>query len=169
MTSKTTRYSIDPLKIREVPHGRTWLFVGKRNAGKTTALRDVLFHRQEFLQFGIAIAGSAGSAKAIRSFHPDSFIIETWDREYIQNFWNYVKKVNGKRLRHNQTMINFYVILDDCGFDVKIWSDPLMKEFFQNGRQYALDIFACLQYVKNIGPSIRGQIDYAFLFKGDYF
>jgi hypothetical protein len=163
--SRTTRYTIDPLKIKEIPHGRTWLFIGKRNAGKSTALRDVLFHRQEYLQFGIALAGSDGAAKAIRSYHPDTFIIDKFDRDYILNFWNYVKKVNGKRLRRNQKMINFYFILDDAGFDASVWKDEILKEMFQNGRQYALDVYACVQYIKSIGPGIRGQIDYAFLFK----
>ena len=63
------------------------------------------------MQFGIALAGSSGAAKAMRSYMPDVFIIETWDRDYVLKFWNYVKKVNGKRLRHNQTMINFFFIL----------------------------------------------------------
>lgn len=64
------RYTVDPLDVRAIPHGRVHLIIGKRNTGKTTMLIDLLFHRQNVLQFGIVIAGSIGSVVEIRKFHP---------------------------------------------------------------------------------------------------
>ena len=42
-------------------------------------LVDLLFHRQNVLQFGIVIAGSIGSVVEIRKFHPDTFLYEDLD------------------------------------------------------------------------------------------
>lgn len=161
----TLRLSIDPLKVRDIPHGRTYLIIGKRNTGKTTLLCDLLFHRQHVLQFGIAIAGSIGSVVALRKFHPDTFIHEQFDPAALRRFYETVKKVNGRLKRRGEPMINFYLILDDTGFDDKMWNDKTLKEIMMNGRQYNLDCYLCLQYMKGITTSMRGQIDYCFIFR----
>lgn len=115
-----------------------------------------MFHRQPYLQFGIAMAGSAGSAKSIRTYQSDTFIQEDFNPEYLKTFWALVQRVNGRRLRRNQPMVNFYIILDDTGFDERMWNDKTLKAIMMNGRQYGLDAYMCLQYSKDAVARSRG-------------
>jgi hypothetical protein len=159
------RYTVDPLDIRAIPHGRRHLIIGKTNTGKTTMLVDILYHRQNILQFGIVIAGSIGSVVEIRKFHPDTFIYEDLNPTILQNFWDRVRVVNGRLRRRNLPMVNFYIVLDDTGFDERMWNNPILKAMMMNGRQYNLDLYMCLQYMKGVTTSMRGQVDYVYIFK----
>jgi hypothetical protein len=128
-------------------------------------LVDLLFHRQNVLQFGIVIAGSIGSVIEIRKFHPDTFLFEDLDPTTLEQFWDRVRSVNGRLRRRGQPMVNFYIILDDTGFDARMWDNPVLKAMMMNGRQYNLDMYLCLQYMKGITTSMRGQVDYCYIFK----
>jgi len=146
-------------------------------------LVDLLFHRQNVLQFGIVIAGSIGSVVEIRKFHPDTFLYEDLNPTTLEQFWDRVRSINGKQRRRGLPMVNFYIILDDTGFDDRMWSvscslarslrspphthrnNPILKAMMMNGRQYNLDMYLCLQYMKGITTSMRGQVDYAYIFK----
>jgi len=85
-------------------------------------LVDLLFHRQNVLQFGIVIAGSIGSVVEIRKFHPDTFLYEDLNPTTLEQFWDRVRSINGKQRRRGLPMVNFYIILDDTGFDDRMWS-----------------------------------------------
>ena len=139
------KYTVDPLDVRAIPHGRVHLIIGKRNTGKTTMLVDVLYHRQNVLQFGIVIAGSIGSVVEIRKFHPDTFLYEDLDPVILEQFWDRVRTVNGKLRRRGLDMVNFYIVLDDTGFDDRMWNNSILKAMMMNGRQYNLDMYLCLQ------------------------
>ena len=77
-------------------------------------------------------------------------------------------------------MVNVYLIMDDTGFDQRMWNNVTLKEILmvrvlyysvvlsngsQNGRQYNLDVYLCLQYMKSITASMRGQLDYIYIFR----
>lgn len=164
-SDQVSRYTVDPLVVRSIPHGRVHLIIGKRNTGKTTLLTDLLFHRQNVLQFGIVIAGSIGSVVTIRKYHPDTFLFDEFEPATLEQFWDKVRIVNGKQRRRGLPMVNFYIILDDTGFDDRMWNDKTLKAMMMNGRQYNLDMFLCLQYMKGITTSMRGQVDYCYIFK----
>lgn len=126
---------------------------------------NLLYHRQNHLQFGIAVAGSIGSVVELRKAHPDTFIFEDFNPDTLERFWLKVKKVNGRLRRRGQPMVNFYLILDDTGFDSRMWGDKTLKAIMMNGRQYNLDVYICMQYLKGLDPSMREQIDYCYIFK----
>lgn len=158
-------YTVDPLDVYSIPSARVHLLIGRRNSGKTTLLTDILYQHQNRLEFGIAIAGSIGSAVDIRKYHPDTYIYEDFDPVVLEKFWQKVRAINGKLRRRGEQMVNFYVILDDTGFDERMWNDKTLKAMMMNGRQYNLDMYMCLQYMKGITTSMRGQVDYCYIFK----
>lgn len=132
-------YQVLPHSPRDVPQARTHLLIGKRNTGKTTLLMDLLFHAQHRLQFGIIFAGSIGSLVELRKCHPDTFIYERFDAAVLEAFWKKVVATNGPLRRKGLPMVNFYIVLDDTGFDEKMWKSPVITEMLMNGRQYNLD------------------------------
>ena len=163
-SKETIRYGVDPISMRAIPEGRNFLIMGKRNTGKTVLLGDLIFHRQK-MEFGMAIAGSVDSLYQIRKYHPDTFIFQHFNEDLISNFFNKVKKLNGKMRRRHLEMVDCYLILDDTGFDQTMWQSTVLREIMQNGRQYNLSLFICMQYGKALHPNMRSQIDYAFILK----
>jgi len=83
----------------------------------------------------------------------------------LKTFWAAIKTINGRMRRRGKPMVNVYLLLDDTGFDQRMWNDATLKEMLMNGRQYNLDIYCCLQYMKSVTASMRGQFDYIYIFK----
>ena len=57
-----------------------------------------------------------------------------------------------------------FIILDDVIADQKTirWSADLQR-FFVQGRHLAITVFIASQYLKGVGPMVRGNCDYIFL------
>lgn len=57
-----------------------------------------------------------------------------------------------------------FIILDDVIADQKVirWSADLQR-FFVQGRHLAITVFIASQYLKGVGPMVRGNCDYIFL------
>lgn len=153
---------IPPFNPAKIPPARTLLLVGKRNTGKTTLLTALCYFRRK-MTFGIAVVGSIGSRLAIQKFHPDTYIYEGYNEQELAEFWANVKRMNGRRRRNNQQMYDCYLLLDDTGFDDRMWRSPTLKEMMMNGRQYHLTLIMCMQYMKGLQPSMRAQVDYLLI------
>ena len=61
---------------------------------------------------------------------------------------------------------NFHplIILDDCCYDKKILRTKLIREMFMNGRHRNVTLMVSVQYVMDMPPDLRSQIDYTFVF-----
>jgi hypothetical protein len=56
-------------------------------------------------------------------------------------------------------------ILDDVTDNVSMLKDPLIQNYYKNGRHYALFHILSLQYCLDVLPSIRTNIDYTFILR----
>lgn len=156
--------TVDPFSMRNIPQGRTFLILGKRNTGKTVLTIDICFHRQA-MEFGIAFAGSIGSELEFARFLPSTFIYGSFSDEVLRAFWEKVKSLNRKAARNGEKMVDCFLILDDTGFDKSMWQSKSLIEIMQNGRHYNLTLIICMQYGKALHPNMRSQIDYLFVLK----
>ena len=57
------------------------------------------------------------------------------------------------------------IIMDDLAFDKKMMKNECIREIFFNGRHYGITIIITFQYMMEIGPEYRGNIDYIFVYK----
>ena len=64
----------------------------------------------------------------------------------------------GKRLR------SVLLVLDDCTYDPRIFRSTAMRDLAMNGRHQSISLWTSCQYLVDLPPAIRGQIDYVFAF-----
>jgi hypothetical protein len=156
-----------PHTIPTNPDGRNMFFIGPHRSGKTTTLEYLIFCRHQYYKesFGLVLAGSVDSVERISQFYPECFITRSYNRARLRKFYDDVKRTNEAHRAggRKDRMIPFFLILDDTGFDPKVWTDPTLKEVLMNGRHYRLDCYMCVQYVKTLKPEMRSQADYIFL------
>lgn len=97
------------------------------------------------------------------SYVPDSFVYSDYHPDVVENVMNRQKSLVSKFKKAPHT--GMFMILDDLGYDSKILREKSLRSLFMNGRHF--NIFLCMtfQYLKDMPPAIRGNIDYIFILK----
>jgi hypothetical protein len=57
------------------------------------------------------------------------------------------------------------ILMDDLAYDKKMMKDPSIREIFFNGRHYHIMTMLTFQYMMDMGPSYRSNVDYVFVCK----
>lgn len=144
----------DPSTLK--PH-RIIILVGKRGTGKSVLQRDLLYHLSEKLDFGLAMTPTEESAETFRQHIPDSWIYSSFNGTKLDTMLTMQREmVRTKRQR------NLFVIMDDCMYDKKILKGVGIRDLFMNGRHLSITLCNAVQYVMDMGPDLRTQVDYVF-------
>lgn len=164
------QYSIPKFNLNEIQNGSVCVFIGKRKTGKSFCLRELLYHHKS-IPVGTCISGSEGLNKFFSKLMPERFIHRKVTAELIwkalnrqEKIINYIDEeqdVNKK----NKIDPRAFLILDDCLFDKKWLRHELIREVFMNGRHFQLLVLLTMQYPLGIGPELRTNVDYAFIFR----
>ena len=54
------------------------------------------------------------------------------------------------------------IILDDCLYDKSVLKSSAMREIFLNGRHLHIAMIICAQYVMDLSPDLRTNVDYIY-------
>jgi hypothetical protein len=57
---------------------------------------------------------------------------------------------------------NLALVLDDCMYDKQVMKSKTMRNLFMNGRHYKCFFLAAVQWLMDLGPDLRTQVDYVF-------
>jgi len=149
-----------PVKIKQIKTSQltdtgVYIFVGRRKSGKTVNILSLLNTFKNNFEFGIIFCGSVATSNQYASHVPRKFIHDELNPKLLEGL---IKKQE-QDLKKNKCKKAF-VLLDDVGFDGKLWRHKVMKKLFFNGRHYKLCIMIAIQYCKSIGPSLRSNTDY---------
>lgn len=168
----TVDIELKPLFPHTIPtnaDGRNFFLLGPHRSGKTTTLEYLLFCRHQYYRrsFGLVLAGSIDSVERLAKFWPECLIVREYNKTKLKQFLLDAKECNERHRRQGRKdkMRPFFLVLDDTGFDPKIWLDPTLKEILMNGRHYRIDAYMCVQYIKTLKPDMRAQCDYIFMHK----
>jgi hypothetical protein len=159
------------LKIRKfdmktMPPDAVVLLVGKRGTGKSTLLKDICYQMKDQLHCGIACCPTEDSvegADGLSSFIPGPLIHETYKPHVVEKLLNYQKKCV-KKYGKEKTKRQF-IILDDCAYDKKILKGTEMRAIHHNGRHRRLFFLNAVQYLCDISPDLRTNVDVVFCLK----
>jgi len=145
----------------------TCLAVGKRHAGKTTLMQDVMWYVRDRLDLVIGMNPTENAQNPILGkFLPPAFIYDRYDEEKVKHVleWQRRTVANGKGLRVG-------LILDDCmgetnsdGTKKKIMSSGEIAKIFKIGRHRKLLFWCTLQYMRDCPPDARSNTDLLFLY-----
>ena len=144
----------DPASLK--PH-RIIIVVGKRGTGKSVLQRDILYHLADRLDFGLAMTPTEESAETFREHMPDSWIYNGFSSTKVESMLNMQRDmVKQKKAR------SLFIVLDDCMYDKKILKGIGIRDLFMNGRHLNITMCNAVQYVMDMGPDLRTQVDYVF-------
>jgi hypothetical protein len=144
----------DPGSLK--PH-RIIIIVGKRGTGKSVMQRDLLYHLANKVDFGMAMTPTEESADMFRKHMPDEWIYSGFSTQKLDTMLNMQREM----CKHKNQR-NLFIVLDDCMYDKKILKGIGIRDLFMNGRHLCVTMCNAVQYVMDMGPDLRTQVDYVF-------
>jgi hypothetical protein len=155
MQCKIRRFDMSSVKPNRIA-----LIVGKRGCGKSTLLKDLLFHLKDRIDFVLAMCPTMESAEMLRQCMPSSCVFDRFSPSKVDQLVataQHLASIGKKR--------SIALILDDCMYDRSVLKGPSMRALFFNGRHLGITFICCAQYMMDLQPDLRCQIDYLFTMK----
>lgn len=157
--------------IRSIKSTNTVVLLGKRNTGKSTVAKDILYYHRD-VPVGMVICPTEGMNPTYSQFIPSILIHEEYHPRIVDQLMERQRKL--KQLIMEQEMKYGYseedprtfLVMDDCGADADSWarSRPI-KNLFMNGRHAHVMALICMQYPMGIPPDLRANIDFVFILR----
>tara|TARA_B110000008_G_C16899318_1_gene536084 strand:+ start:495 stop:1355 length:861 start_codon:yes stop_codon:yes gene_type:complete len=144
----------DPSTLK--PH-RIILVVGKRGTGKSVMQRDLMYHMCDKVDFGLAFSPTEETQDMFREHMPDSWIYNGFSSAKLDTMLQMQRDLCRQKKQRN-----LFIIMDDCMYDKKILKGLGIRDLFMNGRHMHITLCNAVQYVMDIGPDLRTQVDYVF-------
>lgn len=170
------KLALKKFKIKDLKPDSTILILGRRRSGKSFLTRDIFYHHDN-IPIGIIFSGTEEANPFFGEFIPDSLIHPEYDPELVESFIarqckkitkakeNKLGKKDGNKYDGKVPENRGFIVLDDMLDDANAWKkDKTMKRIFFNGRHYNLFFILTMQYPLGIGPELRSNIDYVFIF-----
>ncbi|KAG5187365.1 hypothetical protein JKP88DRAFT_161720 [Tribonema minus] len=147
----------------------TLVLTGKRGSGKSFLCKDIIFHLHEAKYPRCCIFSQTENANGFFSeFVPGIFIHSPFDLNVLANI---IKQQKDLIMRQKLGQIpadqdtRLLLVLDDCAYDRRILASPVMREIMMNGRHYFISLIVTLQYLVDLAPSLRANVDVALFLK----
>jgi len=143
----------DPTIVK--PH-RITLIVGKRGSGKSKCLVDLLYNLPP-VDFVIGMAPTEETIDTFRQFIPETCIYHSFNQNKVEQMIALQREMIRKKINRS-----FLLILDDCLYEKSVLKSTAMRELFLNGRHLHIAMIICAQYVMDLSPDLRTNVDYIF-------
>lgn len=172
-TPTVTPRPFDPSIIKD---DATCIFFGKRRTGKSFMTRHLLYAKRDRFPFGVVFTKTKFNG-FWQQYVPERFVHVGYKPQVLEKILNRQRPIAEKIKQgvlkevvkpRNKGEINpyFFVIFDDVISDGEVLRrDPLLQTLFTEGRHLKIPVFFCSQYAKGVGPVVRANCDYAFIFQ----
>jgi hypothetical protein len=159
--------------MRMIPQDAVVVFIGRRRTGKSTLVRDLLFHHQD-MPMGTVISGTEESNDFYKKLIPPLFIHGEYSPVIIANFCKH-QRLCGLRAKEeleksgrSHSDPRSFLIMDDCLYDNSWLGDKNIRYLFLNGRHLKVFFMITMQYPLGIPPVLRTNIDFCFILREPY-
>jgi hypothetical protein len=175
MSTNTAAMSVNLRKfnMKDIPQDAVAIFIGRRRTGKSTLVKDLLFHHQN-MPLGTVISGTEESNGFFKKMIPPIFIHGEYNAVILANFVKRQKLVMQKIMqeqdagRVSKLDPRSFLILDDCMYDDSWTHDKNIRYLFMNGRWLKVFFLITMQFPLGIQPSLRTNVDYVFILREPY-
>jgi len=170
MASAHVNFSIKKFDMKRIPQDAVVIFIGRRRTGKSTLVRDLLFHHQD-MPLGTVISGTEESNSFYGKMIPPLFIHGKFEPVILSNFVKRQKMVTAKiqedlkRGMKSKLDPRSFMILDDCMYDDSWTRDENIRYLFMNGRHQKVFFLITMQYPLGIQPALRTNVDYVYILR----
>jgi hypothetical protein len=165
--------NIRKFDMKSIPQDSVCIFIGRRRTGKSTLVKDLLFHHRD-MPLATVISGTEESQGFFKKVIPPLFIHNEYNPVIMANFVKRQKLVMGKLLKDKESGITSkldprsFMILDDCMYDDSWTYDKNISYMFMNGRWIKVFLLITMQYPLGIKPALRTNVDYVFILREPY-
>lgn len=141
----------NPATVKE---HRIIFLIGKRHTGKTVLMRDVLSQmpRPDFV---MGMTPTDDTVNTFKEFMPESCIFTSFSQEKLERMLSLQRELirRGKKR-------SCLLIMDDCLYQKGVLKSTAMRDLFFNGRHLNCGLICACQYLMDISPELRTNIDY---------
>jgi len=152
--------AVNELDVAKLKPHTIMLLIGKRGTGKSVLLRDLLSHLAGRLHYGCAFSPTETSLKMFAEFLPKSCIYDQFDSKVLERMVEFQRAE--ERPKHQRSV---FCIMDDCLYDKSVLRSKVIRQIFMNGRHHRITLILCAQYMMDLSPDLRGNVDYCFCLK----
>jgi hypothetical protein len=157
-------WSMDQIKLRE-KHCPRIVFIGKTDTGKTTLVKDFLYHNQD-IPFVTVISTTERFNRNYTGIVPDMFI-HNYNKDIIKKYIERQEFITEKcesNPEYAEEDPRSILIFDDCLHKIRNWAyDEDIQSLFFVGRQINCCVVLTMQHPMGITPDLRTNVDYVFL------
>jgi len=94
---------------------------------------------------------------------PES-LIDVESKERLQHYVSTVQALYRRSTAQGKEPRNTYLLCDDTAYNDQFMRCAPLKEVFLNGRNFNMTCILVLQYLMKVGPDLRGNADFVFVF-----
>lgn len=172
--SAAMNLQLKKFNMQMIPEDAVCIFIGRRRTGKSTLVRDVLYHHRA-MPLGTVISGTEESNDFYKKMVPPHFIHGAYSPVIVQNYVNRQKLIMKKMMEEQQRTGHpsridprSFLILDDCLYDDSWSRDLNIRYLFLNGRWVKVFLMITMQYPLGVPPILRTNVDYTFILREPY-
>jgi len=145
----------DPSTMK--PH-RISVCIGKRGTGKSTLLKDIMSTMQH-THYGVAMSPTNESVVSFRTYMPSSSVYTDYRVDVVERM---LASQREKSHDGQGDIRSLFLALDDCMYDKALIKGKAIRDLFMNGRHYRISFIMAVQYLMDLPPALRTQVDYCF-------
>jgi hypothetical protein len=143
--------------------------IGSRSSGKSFLVREISYFIKDIPLVIVQSSTEPGTGFFSEFVHP-LFIYNDFEPDVLISVLNHQKKKaetlkkEGRELKY-EVNEHVCIILDDLAFDKSLMKLPAMRELFFNGRHFGIVLIITFQYLMDLGPAFRGNVNYVICCK----
>ena len=149
------------------------LIIGKRNSGKSSLIRDFLYHLNMMKYPRVVVfSGTEESNQFFAKIIPKAYIHCGLNQEILQGLVDAQRKVmtsvneaKGKLGDCINVDTRLVIVFDDVSYSRAACRTELMNMLFLNSRHFNISIMLSLQYLVSLSPEGRANADYVLVLK----
>jgi hypothetical protein len=173
-TTPALNISMRKFDMKKIPQDAVCVFIGRRRTGKSTLVRDLLYHHQD-MPLGTVISGTEESNSFYGKMIPPLFIHGEFSPIILANFCKRqklmmmrIQKEISDGVQKSRIDPRSFMILDDCMYDDSWTHDKNIRYLFMNGRWLKVFFLITMQYPLGIQPALRTNVDFVFILREPY-
>lgn len=143
----------DPAQIKE---HRIAFLIGKRHTGKSKLMLEIL-SKMTPPDFVLGFSPTDDTLETFKKFMPSTCIFSSFNQEKLEKLLSLQRELirRGKKR-------SVLLILDDCLYQKNVLRSTAMRDLFFNGRHLNIGLICACQYLMDISPELRTNIDYLY-------
>jgi hypothetical protein len=147
----------------------TIVIIGRRGSGKSILSKEILYYVSSIVGMFICMSGTEEGNEFYKSIMHPLCVHGNYNKPVVSGLIKKQKKTLKQLKDQNidpstRPDIITGLLLDDLGYDKKIMKEEDIR-IFMNGRHWRIFFIVSLQYMMDISPDLRTNIDYVFVFR----